>query len=289
MSTPRATLVLGGVYADPVVLPPHEAAPREKKAVRHPRRAPAALVVLLGEVCAIGAPRVAAAQAGAEDGGVAPPNEAPTTAAAEPPPELLLEPLMRAGPEEPPPSNVSFLQYGVAFTAEVPTAPGPICATTKAPCILGTGGGVAIRVGYRSAGHLYVGAAYEVTKQDPNNLYRIGLLQQARAEGRYYLGSAREAYPYGALGLGLTGYGNEWAVDTWGPSGSLGLGIEVQIAQRTVVGAALAYRLAYLSAFVDTSGAARDGGVAQIMGLDLVLEQRDSTGRPEGRASAPRK
>lgn len=270
----------------PVVLPSHEAALTEKTAARGLRRTAAALFVLLGEIAAIGAPRVASAQAPAAE----PPP--PTTPAAEPgvpTAEPAIEPLMKAGPEEPPPSNVSFVQYGVAFTAEVPTAPGPICETTKAPCILGTGGGVAIRVGYRSAGNIYLGAAYEVTKQDPNNLYRLGLLQQARAEGRYYVGTAREAYPYGAVGLGLTGYGNEWAVDTWGPSGSVGLGIEVQIAQRTVVGAALAYRLAYLSAFVDTSGAARDGGIAQLMGLDLVLEQRESTGRPEGRASAPRK
>lgn len=200
-----------------------------------------------------------------------------------PPPadaEASVSPLMKAQADEPPPSNVSFVQYGVAFTAEVPTWPGPICDNETVPCILGTGGGVAVRLGYRTTGNLYIGAAYEVSKQDPNNLYRLALLQQARAEGRYYVGTAREAYPYGAVGLGLAGYGNEWSVDSWGPSGYLAFGLEVQISQRTVVGAALAYRLAYLSRFIDTSGAPRDAGVAQILGLDLVLEQREALGRP---------
>lgn len=213
-----------------------------------------------------------------------PAGTATPSAAAEaemPPAEpAALSPLMKAHPDEPPPSNVSFVQYGVAFTAEVPTATGPLCANEKVPCILGTGGGVAVRVGYRSAGNVYLGAAYEVTKQDPNNLYRLALLQQARAEGRYYVGTAREAYPYAAAGVGLAGYGNEWSVDTWGPCGSLAIGIEAQIAQRTVVGAALAYRVAYLSRFIDTSGAARDAGVVQLLGLDLVLEQREPMGRP---------
>lgn len=239
------------------------------------RCAPAALVFLLALAAA---PRDARAQAN---------GRATPAATSEPTPngsteEAPVVPLMRAQQDEPPPSNVAFVQYGVAFTAEVPTAAGPICDNKTVPCILGTGGGVAVRVGYRTAGAVYLGAAYEVSKQDPNNLYRLALLQQARAEGRYYVGTAREAYPYGGVGLGLAGYGNEWTVDTWGPAASLAVGLEVQIAQRTVVGAALAYRVAYLSRFVDTSGAARDGGVVQVLGLDLVLEQREATTRPSG-------
>lgn len=224
----------------------------------------------------LSAPSAAWAQVTLPDEAPAPAEEAPA-----------VTPLMKASPDEPPPSNVSFVQYGVAFTAEVPTAPGPICDTKNAPCILGTGGGIAVRVGYRTSGNVYLGAAYEVSKQDPNNLYRLALLQQARAEGRYYVGTAREAYPYGAVGLGLAGYGNEWSVDTWGPAGFFAVGVEAQISQRTVVGAALAYRLAYLSHFVDTSGAPRDAGVVQMLGLDLVLEQREPTSRPAGGTADP--
>lgn len=176
----------------------------------------------------------------------------------------------------PPPSSLVYFQYGVAFTTEQILSPGPICDNASRPCVLGAGGGIVIRGGWRSKGPLYIGGAYELTKQDPNKLYRIALLQQARAEARYYFTTARVTDPYLSGSLGVAGYGNEWAIDTWGPTGSLGAGVEYQITQRTVVGLAFAYRLLYLSRFVDTSGAARNPGIAQLLGLDLVLEQRDS-------------
>lgn len=175
----------------------------------------------------------------------------------------------------PPPQDLFFLQYGVAFTTEQVVAAGPIC-DAAAPCVIGPGGGIAIRAGWRQNGPLYLGGAYELTKQDPNKLYRIALLQQARFEARYYFATARVTEPYVAASAGVSGYGNEWSIDSWGPSGSLGGGFEYQITRRTVVGLALAYRLLYLSGFVDTARTPRDGGVAQLMGLDLVLEQRDA-------------
>jgi hypothetical protein len=176
----------------------------------------------------------------------------------------------------PPPSHVVYFQYGVAFAAVGVLAPGPICDNASIPCILGAGGGIVVRGGWRSSGPLYLGGAYELTKQDPNKLYRIALLQQARAEGRYYFMTARVTEPYAAASLGVSGYGNEWAIDTWGPAGSIGGGIEYQITRRTVVGLAVNYRLLYFSRFTDTAGGARDPGVAQLLGFDLVLEQRDS-------------
>lgn len=176
---------------------------------------------------------------------------------------------------QPPPTNIVYFQYGVALVAEIPTAPGPICDTPGVPCILGPGGGIAVRVGFRGAGPIYLGLAYAMTKQDPSKLYRFALLQQARVEGRYYFMNARVTEPYAALGLGVAGYGNEWAVDAWGPGGSLGLGVEYQVTQRTVIGIAAAYRLLYLSRFTDTSGADRAPGIAQLLGIDVVLEQRD--------------
>lgn len=176
----------------------------------------------------------------------------------------------------PPPSRVVYFQYGVAFAAEHVLAPGPICDNVTIPCILGSGGGIVVRGGWRGSGRFYFGGAYELTKQDPNKLYRIALLQQARAEGRFYFGTARVTDPYLALGAGVAGYGNEWTIDTWGPSGSAGVGLEYQITRRTVVGLALSYRLLYFSRFTDTAGAPRSPGVAQLLGFDLVLEQRDA-------------
>ena len=190
------------------------------------------------------------------------------------PDQLRLARDIEAAP--PPPSHVVYLQYGVAFVAEQVLSPGPICDAPQAPCILGAGGGIVIRAGWRSSGPLYLGLGYELTKQDPNKLYRIALLQQARAEGRYYFTTARVTDPYVSLGLGVAGYGDEWAIDTGGPAGSVGVGMEYQITQRTVVGLALAYHLLYFSRFTDTAGTARDPGVAQLLGLNLVLEQRDA-------------
>lgn len=185
----------------------------------------------------------------------------------------------------PPPSHVVYFQYGVAFTTEQIVAPGPICNNAGVPCILGPGGGIVVRAGYRSIGSLYLGGAYELTKQDPNKLYRIALLQQARAEGRYYFVTARVTEPYVSAALGVSGYGNEWKIDTWGPAGAIGVGIEHQITRRTVVGVALNYRLLYFNRFVDTANSHRDPGVAQLFGLDLVLEQRDPAFR-DGAESA---
>ena len=175
----------------------------------------------------------------------------------------------------PPPTNVVYLQYGVALTAETVSAAGPICDNVAVPCILGPGGGVAVRVGWRGTGALYFGGAYELSKQDPNKLLRLAILQQVRAEARYYFVSGRDTEPYVSTGLGLAGYGNEWGIDTWGPAAFVGLGLETQITRRTVVGVAVAYRLLYLQRFTDTSGASREAGIAQLIGLDFVLEQRD--------------
>jgi hypothetical protein len=186
-----------------------------------------------------------------------------------------VRPLVDLQNAPPPPTNVVYLQYGVALTAEVVSAAGPICDNVTVPCIIGPGGGVAVRVGWRGVGALYLGGAYELSKQDPNKLLRLAILQQARAEARYYFVSGRDTEPYLAGGLGVAGYGNEWSVDTWGPAGFGGIGVETQITRRTVVGVALNYRLLYFQEFKDTTGALRDAGIAQLIGLDLVLEQRD--------------
>jgi hypothetical protein len=175
----------------------------------------------------------------------------------------------------PPPTNIVYFQYGVAIAAEIVSSAGAICDNPRVPCILGPGGGIAVRFGFRGAGPIYLGFAYEMSKQDPSKLYRFALLQQARAEGRYYLMTARVTEPYAAVSVGVAGYGNEWSVDSWGPGGSLGIGVEYQVTQRTVIGVAANYRGYYFSSFTDTSGAPRDGGVGQLVGLDVVLEQRD--------------
>jgi hypothetical protein len=179
----------------------------------------------------------------------------------------------------PPPLNVTYLQYGVSFTGEFVASAGPMCKDAgvggNAPCIFGSGGGVAIRVGYRSAGPWYLGGAYELSKQDPSQLYRLAILQQLRGEARYYVPTGWDASPFGSAGVGVAVYGNEGAIDTFAPSVFAAIGAEAQLSRRVVVGVAVAYRALYFTRFTDSSGTSRSAGIANVVGLDLSLEARD--------------
>lgn len=173
------------------------------------------------------------------------------------------------------PLELRYLQYGIAFTAEFVTLPGPICTGGATPCILGSGGGIAARGGTRFPGAWYLGGAYEFSKQDPNQLYRLAILQQLRVETRYYVVTRRIVEPYFAGGLGAAAYGNAWTADVWGALGFLGIGVELQVTRTRVVGLGVSYRGLYTGRFTDTAGTSRSPGVAQILGIDLVLEARD--------------
>jgi hypothetical protein len=186
----------------------------------------------------------------------------------------------------PPPSNARYIQYGVALTGEfvgVLSGPGPMCdgavranGDREPTCILGSGGGVAGRLGYRTSGPWYFGAVLELSKQDPNKLYRLALLKQLRAETRHYFLPQFQTQPFVTGGLGVAAYGNEFDVsDTFGPLASLGVGAETQISRETVFIFDIAYRAVYFSRFTDTSGADRPPGVATMIGIDLALDLRD--------------
>lgn len=185
------------------------------------------------------------------------------------------EPPSAPRPAAIPPLELRYLQYGIAFTAEFVTLPGPICTGGTAPCILGSGGGIAARGGYRFPGAWYLGGAYEFSKQDPNQLYRLAILQQLRVEARYYVVTSRIVEPYFAGGLGVAAYGNAWTADVWGALGSLGVGVELQVTRTRVIGLGLGYRALYTGRFTDTAGTNRAPGIAQILGIDVVLEARD--------------
>ncbi|MEO8878261.1 MAG: hypothetical protein ABI461_21890 [Polyangiaceae bacterium] len=182
---------------------------------------------------------------------------------------------------KPPPLNIPYLQYGAALAAESVLSAGSICSGTVQPCILGSGAGVAVRIGLRTAGPFYFGGAYELSKQDPGKLYRLAILQQLRFETRYYIDTGRDVQPVIIGGAGVTGYGNEWGVDTFGPMATVGFGFEAQVTRTTVVGLYLSYRAIYLKGFTDPSHSERDPGVAQLLALEFDLGARDPFG--EGR------
>jgi hypothetical protein len=174
----------------------------------------------------------------------------------------------------PPPSVHAYLQYGVALAAEAVASAGPICSNVS-NCILGSGGGIAIRAGWRPTEHWYLGGAYEASKQDPNQLYRLGILQQMRFEMRRYFPTGKEATPFVLVGAGAHGYGNEWGIDTWGPNGTIGGGLEVELGGPVLV-VSLAYRPMYFQAWVDTSTLSHDAGVAHFVSLEVSLEAKDT-------------
>jgi hypothetical protein len=168
----------------------------------------------------------------------------------------------------------TVIQYGVGFSTEVPLARGALCPANQ-PCILGAGGGIAARLGFRARATYYLGAAYSVTKQDSDKLYRLSTLQQARAEGRYFLDSTRAVSPYAFAALGAAAYGNEWTLDTFGPLGSLGLGLTAEVTPRTLLGFSAGYRMIRFQAFNDPTGLRREASYTHMFSMDLTMEVSD--------------
>jgi hypothetical protein len=172
----------------------------------------------------------------------------------------------------PPPSGHAYIQYGVALAAETVVSSGAICSLV-ANCIFGSGGGLLVRVGWRPNDNFFLGGMYEVSKQDPDQLYRLGILQQLRAEGRRYFSTGREVTPFVLLGAGVGAYGNEWTVDTWGPTGTLGGGIEVSLGGPVLLVSA-AYRPMYFQSWVVADNQL-ETGIVHFVGLDVAVEAKD--------------
>ena len=185
--------------------------------------------------------------------------------------DLPMGDLSAAGP---PPARLAYLQYGVAFTAELATG-GAFCEDPQLDCILGSGGGIAGRAGWRGSGDWYFGGAYELSKQDPTKLYRLAILQQLRFEARRYWFHGKDTQPVLALGAGLAGYGNEWGIATGGPVGFVGVGVESQVQNGPVLGFTVGYRPLFLVRFADETGHSHGPGFAHMFGIELALEARD--------------
>jgi hypothetical protein len=176
---------------------------------------------------------------------------------------------------KPPELTRAFFQYGLSFTGEAVASAGPMCTTAAAPCIFGSGGGVAARVGRRARTPWYFGVAYEFSKHDPAQLYRLAILQQLRFEARYYLLTSTKLQPFVLGAAGVNAYGNLWGVDTFGAGATLGAGVEAQVAYAATVGLSLGYRVLGFTAFTDSSQTSRDAGFAHVFGIDLSLETRE--------------
>lgn len=185
----------------------------------------------------------------------------------------------------PPPISSHYLQYGVALTGETVASPGQVCpGGSGIPCILDDGGGLLIRIGYRSRGPWFLGGAYEFSRQDSANLLRLAILQQLRAELRLHLTRVTRLSPYLAASIGGAIYGNEWGLDTWGAVSGIGGGLEFQVTPTIVLNIALCYRQLFLHHWTDGAGEERatgplDFGLAHIVAFEFGFEIRNPLSR----------
>lgn len=178
-------------------------------------------------------------------------------------------------------SKRDYLQYGLAVAAEVVVSPGGVCPPdTEVPCILGSGGGIGVRFGYRAQDPWYLGGAYEFSRHDSSNLLRLAILQQFRGEGRYYFDRGNRTTAFLTAAAGFLLYGNEWSASTAGPLAAAGAGVELELSPSTTLGCIATYRLLVPRAWVDGAGVERANqflgfGFAHLIGLELTLEVRD--------------
>jgi hypothetical protein len=177
------------------------------------------------------------------------------------------------------------IHYGVAFTVESIASGGSVCPTTEGPrtCILDSGFGLALRVGYRSRPWLFAGA-YEFSRQESSNLLRLGILQQLRGEARYYFEAGNRTTPYAVVGGGPMVYGDEFGIESGGAVGSFGLGLEYELSSSAVVGTALAYRPLLFRGWTDGAGIQRASGtfgfgLAHAVAIEIIFEQREALPR----------
>ena len=148
------------------------------------------------------------------------------------------------------------------------------------PCIFGSGGGLAIRVGYRSRGPWYVGGAYESSRQDPSNLMRLAILQQLRAESRYYFDRAIASRPTRTRGSASSSTATSGAripaasPPFWAQVSSFSSAAPRWSAQGWPTGRIL------LRGWTDSAGQRRADrylgfGLAHVVALEVVVEVRD--------------
>lgn len=201
---------------------------------------------------------------------------------------LFVEPLRAEEPTTlplPPPISSHYIQYGVALTSETVVSEAGVCGTEpELRCILDDGGGLTLRIGYRSRGPWYFGGAYELSRQDSSNFLRLAILQQLRVETRYHLSQFTRVSPYLSGTLGPAVYGNEWAVHTWGMVFGVGAGLEWQVTPTLVFDLSLNYRPLLLRNWTEGGLPVRGDGVwdfgfLQLLSFELGVDVKEALAR----------
>jgi hypothetical protein len=184
---------------------------------------------------------------------------------------------LRAG-LDPFPSSGQYLSFGVAFHSESLLDAGDVCpGFATEGCVLGAGGGISFGAAFRTS--LYsLGAVYEASFHDSNNIFQRGVLQQARGEWRlrpraWTLGESIN--PFVGAGGGLALYGDNWRAATFGGAGHATIGTEFDLGVKVTAVFAISYRLLYFRTFEDAIGERRPSGIVQLLGLQLGIELHD--------------
>ncbi len=179
---------------------------------------------------------------------------------------------------DPFPSTGHYLSYGVAFHSESLLATGNVCPDfASEQCILGAGGGISFAGAYRAPLHS-LGAAYEASFHDSNNIYQRGVLQQLRGEWRLrprWLVISESINPFFGAGGGVASYGDNWSIATIGAAGHATIGTEFDLGVKLAAVFAISYRAIYFRAFEDPSRQYRPAGLVHLLGLQLGLELHD--------------
>src|SRR5882724_9596695 len=185
----------------------------------------------------------------------------------------------------PPPTSVEYIQYGVSLHTLTLLEGGGVCPVgAKTPCIVGSGGGLGLRVGYRSRGPFYLGAAFQLSRLNSSNLLRLAILQRLTVDGRYYFDRGNRLTPYLLGGLGGAIYGNEWRATSGGVALSFGVGVEYQMTERTLVTLLPTYQPVLFRRFDDSTGQERAAGplgfgLAHWLAVQVIVELRDPLSR----------
>lgn len=197
----------------------------------------------------------------------------------------LTRPASAQSESAPPPTSVEYLQYGVSLHTLTLLSGGAVCPEGAAtPCILGAGGGLGLRAGYRSRGPFYLGAAFQLSRLNSSNLLRLGILQRLTVDGRYYFDRGNRLTPYLLAGMGGAIHGNEWAASAGGAAVAFGVGVEYQISERLVVALLPTYQPVLFRRFTDSTGQERAAGplgfgLAHWLAVQVVIEVRDPLSR----------
>ena len=89
----------------------------------------------------------------------------------------------QAAPVLPPPTSVEYVQYGVSLHTLTLLDSGDVCpVNAKTPCIVGSGGGLGLRVGYRTRGPFVELDPKEVEKTLSISAYAGFLVAQSAAK-----------------------------------------------------------------------------------------------------------